>query len=350
MAVVRRLFAPVRCPVPHRGHVSPSPPARPDVRFSRIRCAVGSCPPPQKAPRASARGAAGGGFPTAFCSDGAHISRLSPYVSDRATAAAHLPQRPAMHIDETGCRVGGRIRWLHIVTDGTLTVKFPNRKRGREAIDGIGIVPRCRGVPIHDCRASYPGYDQCGDRLCGSHLLREPNFVVESNGFRWARLMRRLPREAGHRVNRSGSRTLAEADRRAVRKRYRIIPTQGGRELPEIPPRPKGKRGRIAKSDGRNPRERLVTHGKSVPRFMGGPGCQPHQQCRRAEDRDGKGQDQGVRMLPHQVPRRRMVPDPRLPELYGGTWLQPSRRNPDCARWKGRRHDQVALRPISPQE
>ena len=33
-----------------------------------------------------------------------------------------------------------------------------------------------------------------------------------------------------------------------------------------------------------------------------------------------------------------------LPELDGGTWLQPPRRHPDRARRKGRRHDQAALR------
>ncbi len=28
------------------------------------------------------------------------------------------------------------------------------------------------------------GYDQCRHQLCGSHLLRELTFVVESNGYR----------------------------------------------------------------------------------------------------------------------------------------------------------------------
>jgi len=41
--------------------------------------------------------------------------------------------------------------------------------------------------------------------------------------------------------------------------------------LPEIPPRPKGKRGRIAKSDAHNLHERLVKHDESVLRFMADP-------------------------------------------------------------------------------
>ena len=83
--------------------------------------------------------------------------------------------------------------------------------------------------------------------------------------------MKKLLREACHRVNRSATKVLAEAQRKAVRKRYRTILTQGGKELPEIPPRQKGKRGRVAKSDAHNLHERLAKHEESVLRFMGDP-------------------------------------------------------------------------------
>ena len=201
-----------------------------------------------------------------------YVRRLHDALASWEEAAvAHLPERPALHADGTGFRVDGRTRWLHVVTDGALTLKFLHRKRGREAIDGIGIIPRYRGVLIHDCWATYLAYDQCRHQLCGSHLLREPTFVFGSNGFRRARLMKRLLREACHRVNRSTTRTLTEAERLTVRRRHRTILTQGGRELPEIPPRPKGRRGRIAKSDAHNLHERLAKHGESVLRFMGDP-------------------------------------------------------------------------------
>ncbi len=88
-------------------------------------------------------------------------------------AIAHLLERPALHADETGFRVDGRTRWLHVVTDGSLTLKFLHRKRGREAIDEIGIIPRYAGTLVHDCRATCLAHDQCKHQLCGSHLLRE---------------------------------------------------------------------------------------------------------------------------------------------------------------------------------
>ena len=46
---------------------------------------------------------------------------------------------------------------------------------------------------------------------------------------------------------------------------------QGGKELPEIPRRRKGKRGRIAKSDAHNLHEALSILEESVLRFMSDP-------------------------------------------------------------------------------
>ena len=201
-----------------------------------------------------------------------YVRRLHDALEPWEQAAiVHLLERPALHADETGFRVDSKTQWLHVVTDGSLTLKRLHRKRGREAIEEIGIIPRYTGVLIHDCWAAYLTYDQCSHQLCGSHVLRELTFVVDSNGYRWARLMKKLLREACHKVNKSETKTLTEAERLAIRKRYRTILTQGARELPEIPPRPKGKRGRIAKSNAHNLHERLVKHEESVVRFMAEP-------------------------------------------------------------------------------
>ena len=107
--------------------------------------------------------------------------------------------------------------------------------------------------------------------LCGRHLLRELAFVFEANGFRWVRLMKRLLRKTCHRVNRSTTKTLTEAECRSVRKQYRTILTQGRKERPKIPIRTKGTRERISKSDAHNLHERLAKHEESVLRFIGDP-------------------------------------------------------------------------------
>ena len=64
---------------------------------------------------------------------------------------------------------------------------------------------------------------------------------------------------------------LTEAERRSMRKQYRTILTQSRKELPEIPTRTKGTRGRIAKSDAHNLHEHLAKHEESMLHFMGDP-------------------------------------------------------------------------------
>ena len=201
-----------------------------------------------------------------------YIRRLHDALQSWQDAAiAHLLTCPALHADETGMRVDRKTQWLHIATNGSLTLKFLHPRRGKEAIEAIGIIPRYTGTLIHDCWASYFVYDRCSHALCGAHLLRELTFILEANGFRWARLMKKLLREACHRVRKSSTKALTEAEYRAIRKRYRTILTQAGSELPEIPPRSNGKRGRIAKSDAHNLHERLVKHEDAVLRFIRDP-------------------------------------------------------------------------------
>jgi len=198
-----------------------------------------------------------------------YIRRLHEALQAWETAVrARLLQAPALHADETGLRVDGKNHWLHVLTNGSLTLKFLHRKRGREAIEQIGLIPAYRGTLVHDCWASYLGYEQCLHQLCGSHLLRELTFIIESNNHRWARLLKALLQQACHQVNRSHSKVLSAAACKALRQRYRTILTQGAKELPAIPPRSKGRRGRIAKSAAHNLHERLVKHEESVLRFL----------------------------------------------------------------------------------
>ena len=56
-----------------------------------------------------------------------------------------------------------------------------------------------------------------------------------------------------------------------VPQEVRTILTQGGKEMPGIPQRPKGRRGRIAESVAHNLYENLLKHEDSVLRFMSDP-------------------------------------------------------------------------------
>jgi len=118
-----------------------------------------------------------------------------------------------------------------------------------------------------DCWASYLSYNHCGHGLCGSHLLRELTFIVDANGYAWAANMKRLLRETCVIVAKRKSKKLTPREYRNLQKRYRNILTRGEKELPPIPHRQKGKRGRIAKSDAHNLWERLKRHETAVLLF-----------------------------------------------------------------------------------
>jgi len=57
---------------------------------------------------------------------------------------------PVIHVDETSFRVDKKNHWIHVYSSGDLTLKFLHRKRGKEAIESINIIPRYGGAIIHD--------------------------------------------------------------------------------------------------------------------------------------------------------------------------------------------------------
>ena len=183
------------------------------------------------------------------------------------SAIEQILAMPTLHVDETSLRVDKKNHWIHVCSSGEITLKFLHPKRGREAIEHFGVIPRYGGVVIHDCWASYLAYEHCDHGLCGSHLLRELTFIVDSNGYTWALEMKNLLQETCAKVTKRKSKKLSRREYKRLRKRYRDILSRGEKELPPIPPRQPGKRGRVAKSDAHNLWERLQKHEKAVLLF-----------------------------------------------------------------------------------
>lgn len=174
---------------------------------------------------------------------------------------------PAMNVDETSLRVDKENQWIHVYSADDITLKFLHPNRGSEAINAIDVIPRYGGVIIHDCWSSYLMYNHCDHGLCGSHLLRELTYVVDSNGYSWALNMKILLQEICKTVSKRKKKRLAEEEYSNLQKRYRNILTRGEKELPAIPPKPKGQRGVMAKSDAHNLWERLKDHESAVLLF-----------------------------------------------------------------------------------
>ena len=186
-------------------------------------------------------------------------------------AIQQLLIQPAMHVDETSLRVDKKNYWIHVCSAGDITLKFVHDKRGQEAMAAIGVIPRYGGVIIHDCWASYLAYEHCGHGLCGAHLLRELTFVVEANGYAWAKNMKRLLQQTCQKVAQCQRKSLSPREYKNLQKRYRTILTRGKRELPPIPARQNGKRGRVAKSDAHNLWDRFKEYESAVLLFARDP-------------------------------------------------------------------------------
>lgn len=87
--------------------------------------------------------------------------------------------------DESGIRVAGKNHWLHSASTETCTVYSIHPKRGVEAMDEMGILPRFRGTAIHDHWKSYYHY-LCAHGECNQHHLRHLQYLYEDLGCDWA--------------------------------------------------------------------------------------------------------------------------------------------------------------------
>jgi transposase len=178
-----------------------------------------------------------------------------------------LLKASTMHVDETSIRTDKKNYWIHVYSSGDLTLKFLHRKRGTEAIEHINLIPRYSGIITHDCWSSYLTYNHCGHSLCGSHLLRELTGVIESNEYQWAMDMKILLQEACKKVSKRKRKKLASGEYETLQKKYQDILALGEAELPEIPEKANGKRGKIAKTEAHNLWERLKKYESYVLLF-----------------------------------------------------------------------------------
>ncbi len=173
-----------------------------------------------------------------------------------------------IHCDETSCRIDKVNWWVHSYSSGDITLKLVHRNRGKEAIDEINIIPRYKGIIIHDCWASYLFYQNAKHALCGGHLLRELKYIEEYNGYSWATKVKKILQKAAEQVaNRPGTRILSKKEYKTLQSRYRNALTRGLNEMPSFLEKDGMQRGRIKKTDAQNLWERLSKYEDSVLMF-----------------------------------------------------------------------------------
>ena len=86
-----------------------------------------------------------------------------------------------VNFDETGTSVKGKKHWLHSASTKDLTFFAIHKKRGKEAMDDIDLLPNFQGVSVHDFWDSYNKFDNCAHAFCNAHLLRELTGIYEND-------------------------------------------------------------------------------------------------------------------------------------------------------------------------
>ncbi len=154
------------------------------------------------------------------------------------------------HSDESGIRIEGKLQWLHVFSNRLYTHLFVHPNRGLAAMQSNkSALNNFHGWLIHDSYHSYFKFLGINHALCGAHILRELQGVVDAENKKWAGVFHKffmqvyqMPFE--ERIRR----------KQHIINRYLLICKLGERTEPP-PVKTKGRRKR---TKGRNLVERLI--------------------------------------------------------------------------------------------
>ncbi len=185
--------------------------------------------------------------------------------------ADRIAESPVAHFDETGCRVLGKTHWMHVASTSKFTYLELHQKRGKEAIDDIGVLPRFKGRAIHDSFNSYFRYDGLHG-LCNAHHLRELTYLHEQEAQGWAKQMKDCLKDIKERVDNAKKTTghLSQDETMQFETLYQLILEAGCYQNPPPERISRGKNtvGRQKKTKARNLLERFDRRKKEILAFM----------------------------------------------------------------------------------
>jgi len=170
-----------------------------------------------------------------------------------------------LHSDETGLRSDGKRQWVHVASTTTHTHYDIHAKRGKEAMDAIGILPHFTGNSVHDRYGSYEKYENCKHSNCNAHHLRELQYLEEEMNRKWAKRMRRFLVWSNHLKKQGG---LEEVFVLALSQQYDAILNKSLLEEPPDLATEPGKRGRKAKNKSKRLIETLQQKKEQTLRFL----------------------------------------------------------------------------------
>jgi len=176
-----------------------------------------------------------------------------------------------VHSDETGLRVAGQLHWTHVTSTKQVTYLAVHPKRGRQALDAIGILPYRQGRVVHDGYSSYDQYPNLTHARCNAHHLRELVFIAEQYDQVWAAELITLLVEIKDTVEaakKRGHSALTDQQQADFAARYDHLIGQGLLANPPPSDPPANQRGRPKQSKSKNLLDRLQCHKGEVLAFM----------------------------------------------------------------------------------
>lgn len=171
--------------------------------------------------------------------------------------------------DETGIRIAAKRLWLHSCSTTQHVYYQAHAKRGKEATDAIGILPKFTGIAVHDFWKSYYRYD-CKHGLCNAHLIRELVFIHENYKQDWAQELIQLllkMKAAKEKAVTQGKASLSAHTLIRYRRLYKKLVNKGLQVNPYEPPLKK-KRGKKKRTKPRNLVERFRDYEDDVLHFL----------------------------------------------------------------------------------
>ena len=184
---------------------------------------------------------------------------------------ASLIEGEVTHFDESGLKVGVKLKWLHTACSTMFTYLFVNEKRGGKAHQTeISILSKIKNWAVHDCYGTYFKFDNCRHALCNPHILRELEAQVEQ-GRLWAKGLQTFLLEL-YKKSDKGTKTAAHV---AAEKEKWLKMCKEAIQIEELlrpdpPPHEPGqkkKRGRKSRGKALSLLDRLVDHCEAVLAF-----------------------------------------------------------------------------------
>ncbi len=181
-----------------------------------------------------------------------------------------LGQSDMLHCDETGVSIEGKLHWMHVASTSMLTTYHLSAKRGKDAMDAMGILPAYQGIAMHDHWSAYNHYE-CDHAFCNAHHLRELQSVIDNEKLIWASDMKQLlirMKQMVYQSRENGEMKLTKDTYQRLWDHYDTITAAASSLYERTAPPPSNRHGRHKQPKGKNLLDRLIQYKTETLRFM----------------------------------------------------------------------------------